>query len=64
MMTLPMLCRETGWSLDGLRSFVRQRPELRSLGTDIGPSKCYSAEEVKLIREAWENRRATVAAKT
>jgi hypothetical protein len=61
MMSLPMLSRATGWSLDGLRSFVRARPELRALGTNIGPCRVYSAEEVQKIREAWEERRAAKA---
>jgi hypothetical protein len=63
MMSLPMIAQKYGYSLDGLRAFVRKRPELRALGTMIGPSRVYAEAEVKRIREAWESRQAATAAK-
>ncbi len=30
MLTLPMLARKHGYSLDGLRAMIRKRPELQA----------------------------------
>ena len=56
IVTLPTLCRVRGYSLDGMRFFIRGRPELRALGTMIGPARAYSADEAKRICNAWETR--------
>ena len=64
MQTLHMLCRERAWSLDAMRNFVRKRPELRALGTAIGPSTAYTPDEVKKICEAWENRLSAERSRT
>ena len=55
--TLPTWHRQERWdcSLDRARKCVRDNPELRRLGTILGATRLYTAEEASMILTACED---------
>lgn len=56
--TLPQWATEWGEQIDALRKLVRADPELRQLGSLIGPTRVFSAAEADQIRKAYARKRA------
>jgi hypothetical protein len=64
LLTLPDVARREGVALDSLRALVRRTPDLKALGSRVGPTRCYSSEEAERIVQAFFARRAKAATST
>ena len=52
MQTLPQWMLTLGVSIDQARKLIRQRPDLKTIGTRHGPTRVYTADEARQIAEA------------
>ena len=63
--TLPQLAAERSLNLDELRRVMRAKPDLKRIGTKIGPTPIYSPTEADALEGAlreYQARRAPVPA--
>lgn len=56
--TLPELAAAWGVTLDPLRRLVRTDPQLARLGRRFGPTRVFSADEARQIKQAFDARQA------